>query len=69
MHASEKDAAGGTGWSDSSPTMSDSRPESPQGTGKTQAFDLFNLVVAYKRIELYVEPLRDAWDVIRYLLR
>ncbi|CAI9573973.1 unnamed protein product [Staurois parvus] len=67
MHTSEKDAA--AGWSDNSPTMSDSRPESPQGTSKTQAFDLFSLVVAYKRIELYVEPLRDAWDVIRYLLR
>ncbi|XP_018413900.1 PREDICTED: protrudin isoform X1 [Nanorana parkeri] len=71
MQATEKDAlcSGGTGWSDSSPTMTDSRPESPQATNKTQAFDLFNLVVAYKRIEVYLEPLRDAWDVIRYLLR
>lgn len=71
MQATEKDAlcSGGTSWSDSSPTMTDSRPESPQATNKTQAFDLFNLVIAYKRIEVYLEPLRDAWDVIKYLLR
>ncbi|XP_072280543.1 protrudin isoform X4 [Pyxicephalus adspersus] len=71
MQATEKDAvcSSGTSWSDSSPTMTDSRPESPQPTSKTQVFDLFNLVVAYKRIELYLEPLWDTWDGIKYLLR
>ncbi|XP_068114054.1 protrudin isoform X2 [Hyperolius riggenbachi] len=70
MQASEKDVlAAGTNWSDSSPTMTESRPESPQASGKTQTFDLFNLVVAYKRIEVYLEPVRDGWEGIKYLLR
>ncbi|KAM5142377.1 protrudin isoform 2-T2 [Mantella aurantiaca] len=71
MQTTDKDAicSGGTSWSDISPTMTESRPESPQATNKAQAFDLFNLVIAYKRIELYLEPLRDAWDVLKYLLR
>lgn len=71
MQATDKDAvcSGGTSWSDISPTMTESRPESPQATNKTQAFDLFNLVIAYKRIEIYLEPLKDIWDVIKYLLR
>ncbi|XP_053306355.1 protrudin isoform X2 [Spea bombifrons] len=71
MQATERDAAslGGGSWSEGSPTMTESRAESPQSTAKSQTFDLFNLVVSYKRIEMYLEPVRDIWDGIRYLLR
>ncbi|XP_071985715.1 protrudin isoform X2 [Engystomops pustulosus] len=69
MQATERDAAGDTGWSEGIPTMSESRPGSPQVTSKAQAFDLFNLVVSWKRIEIYLEPVRDVWDSVRYLLR
>ncbi|KAM9314322.1 protrudin isoform 2-T2 [Pholidichthys leucotaenia] len=34
----------------------------------TQNFDLFNMVVSYKRIALYLEPVIDAVELIRYLL-
>ncbi|KAM8923794.1 protrudin isoform 2-T2 [Pelodytes ibericus] len=71
MQTTERDAAsmGGTSWSEGSPTMSDSQAESPQSTTKTQAFDLFNLVVSYKRIEIYLEPVKDVWEGMKYLLR
>ncbi|XP_070326091.1 protrudin isoform X3 [Odocoileus virginianus] len=36
---------------------------------KSPAFDLFNLVLSYKRLEVYLEPLKDASDGVRYLLR
>lgn len=36
---------------------------------KSPAFDLFNLVVSSKRLEIYLEPLQDAWEGIRFLLR
>ncbi|XP_028630872.1 protrudin isoform X2 [Grammomys surdaster] len=36
---------------------------------KSTAFDLFNLVLSYKRLEIYLEPLKDAGDSVRYLLR
>ncbi|XP_029328532.1 protrudin isoform X1 [Mus caroli] len=36
---------------------------------KSAAFDLFNLVLSYKRLEIYLEPLKDAGDGVRYLLR
>lgn len=49
--------------------MTESQPGSPQVTSKSQAFDLFNLVVSYKRIEIYLEPVRDSWDTVKYLLR
>uniref|UniRef100_A0A8C5MHN1 Protrudin n=1 Tax=Leptobrachium leishanense TaxID=445787 RepID=A0A8C5MHN1_9ANUR len=71
MQPTERDAAsmGGTSWSEGSSTMSDSQAESPQSTTKPQTFDLFNLVVLSKRIEMYLEPVRDTWDGIKYLLR
>ncbi|XP_073408948.1 protrudin isoform X3 [Dendrobates tinctorius] len=71
MQATERDAAspGDTGWSEGVPSMAESQPGSPQVASKSQAFDLFNLVVSYKRIEIYLEPVRDAWDSVRYLLR
>ncbi|XP_077114427.1 protrudin isoform X2 [Ranitomeya variabilis] len=71
MQATERDAAspGDTGWSEGMPSMAESQPGSPQVASKSQAFDLFNLVVSYKRIEIYLEPVRDGWDTVRYLLR
>uniref|UniRef100_A0A8C5Q895 Protrudin n=1 Tax=Leptobrachium leishanense TaxID=445787 RepID=A0A8C5Q895_9ANUR len=75
MQPTERDAAsmGGTSWSEGSSTMSDSQAESPQSTTKPQTFDLFNLVVLSKRIEMYLEPLRcsggggAAW-ILKYIL-
>ncbi|OCT71723.1 protrudin isoform X6 [Xenopus laevis] len=71
MQAAERDASslGSSSWSESSPTMTESHSESPQSTAKSQAFDLFNLVVSYKRIEIYLEPIKDSWEGIKYLLR
>lgn len=43
--------------------------ESPPAPTKSTAFDLFNLVLSYKRLEIYLEPLKDAGDGVRYLLR
>ncbi|XP_021571996.1 protrudin isoform X7 [Carlito syrichta] len=43
--------------------------ESPPAPTKSPAFDLFNLVLSYKRLEVYLEPLKDAGDGVRYLLR
>ncbi|XP_021571995.1 protrudin isoform X6 [Carlito syrichta] len=42
--------------------------ESPPAPTKSPAFDLFNLVLSYKRLEVYLEPLKDAGDGVRYLL-
>ncbi|XP_028651486.1 protrudin isoform X1 [Erpetoichthys calabaricus] len=36
---------------------------------KAQTFDLFNLVISFKRIEIFLEPVTDAWEMIKYLLR
>ncbi|XP_069610124.1 protrudin isoform X3 [Ranitomeya imitator] len=71
MQATDRDAAspGDAGWSEGIPSMAESQPGSPQVASKSQAFDLFNLVVSYKRIEIYLEPVRDGWDTVRYLLR
>jgi protrudin len=49
--------------------MPETLPESPHPPTKTPAFDLFNLVLSYKRLEIYLEPLKDAGDGVRYLLR
>lgn len=43
--------------------------ECPPAPTKSAAFDLFNLVLSYKRLEIYLEPLKDAGDGVRYLLR
>ncbi|XP_005352355.1 protrudin isoform X1 [Microtus ochrogaster] len=43
--------------------------ECPPAPTKSTAFDLFNLVLSYKRLEIYLEPLKDAGDGVRYLLR
>ncbi|XP_023444136.2 protrudin isoform X2 [Dasypus novemcinctus] len=49
--------------------MPEASPESPPAPTKSPAFDLFNLVLFYKRLEIYLEPLKDAGDGVRYLLR
>ncbi|MEE6486218.1 hypothetical protein FKM82_014546 [Ascaphus truei] len=71
MQTMERDgvSAGGKSWSESSPARTESHSESPKCTNKSQVFDLFNLVVSYKRIDIYLEPLKDAWEGIKYLLR
>uniref|UniRef100_A0A8C5XAT0 Protrudin n=1 Tax=Microcebus murinus TaxID=30608 RepID=A0A8C5XAT0_MICMU len=48
--------------------MPEALPESPPVPTKSPAFDLFNLVLSYKRLEIYLEPLKDAGDGVRYLL-
>ncbi|XP_029442020.1 protrudin, partial [Rhinatrema bivittatum] len=71
MQATERDVTtmdGMTGQ-EGSPTMADPQMDPPPSSSKTQAFDLFNLVVSYKRLLLYLEPLTDAWEGIKYLLR
>lgn len=34
----------------------------------TKHFDLYNMVVSYKRMVLFLEPVTDAVDLIRFLL-
>ncbi|XP_010636796.1 protrudin isoform X3 [Fukomys damarensis] len=66
MQTSEREGSG----SEVSPgTMPEVPLECPPVPTKTPAFDLFNLVLSYKRLEIYLEPLKDAGDGVRYLLR
>ncbi|XP_030058761.1 protrudin [Microcaecilia unicolor] len=71
MQATEKDvgAMDGVNGQEGSPAMADPQIEPPQTSSKSQAFDLFSLVISYKRLLLYLEPLTDAWEGIKYLLR
>ncbi|XP_078269434.1 protrudin isoform X2 [Rhinoraja longicauda] len=34
-----------------------------------QTLDLLSLVVAFKRLEIFAEPLHDFWDLVKYLIR
>ncbi|XP_069756419.1 protrudin isoform X2 [Narcine bancroftii] len=34
-----------------------------------QTLDLLSLVVAFKRLEILAEPLRDFWELVKYLIR
>ncbi|XP_039727518.1 protrudin isoform X6 [Pteropus medius] len=66
MQTSEREGCG----PEASPSvMPETSPESPPAPTKSPAFDLFNLVLSYKRLEIYLEPLKDAGDGVRYLLR
>nr|XP_023402608.1 protrudin isoform X2 [Loxodonta africana] len=66
MQTSEREGSG----PEVSPSMMLEAPlESPPAPTKSPAFDLFNLVLSYKRLEIYLEPLKDAGDGVRYLLR
>uniref|UniRef100_A0A4X2LK84 Protrudin n=1 Tax=Vombatus ursinus TaxID=29139 RepID=A0A4X2LK84_VOMUR len=49
--------------------MSEAQPDPPPAPPKPPVLDLFNLVLFYKRLVLYLEPLKDAGDGILYLLR
>ncbi|XP_063474549.1 protrudin isoform X1 [Symphalangus syndactylus] len=66
MQASERE---GSGPELSPSVMLEAPLESPPFPTKSPAFDLFNLVLSYKRLEIYLEPLKDAGDGVRYLLR
>ncbi|XP_060027510.1 protrudin isoform X4 [Erinaceus europaeus] len=66
MQNSERE---GSGPEVSPSVMPEAPPESPPAPTKSPAFDLFNLVLSYKRLEIYLEPLKDAGDGVRYLLR
>ncbi|XP_006880115.1 PREDICTED: protrudin isoform X5 [Elephantulus edwardii] len=58
----------GSGPEVSPSVMPEAPPEPPPVPTKPPAFDLFNLVLSYKRLEIYLEPLKDAGDGVRYLL-
>uniref|UniRef100_A0A2I3HCU5 Protrudin n=1 Tax=Nomascus leucogenys TaxID=61853 RepID=A0A2I3HCU5_NOMLE len=65
MQTSEREGSG----PELSPSVILEAPlESPPFPTKSPAFDLFNLVLSYKRLEIYLEPLKDAGDGVRYLL-
>ncbi|XP_016075497.1 PREDICTED: protrudin isoform X2 [Miniopterus natalensis] len=69
MQSSEREGCG----PEASPSVMPEAPlESPpapaKSPAKSPAFDLFNLVLSYKRLEIYLEPLKDAGDGVRYLL-
>ncbi|XP_054099184.2 protrudin isoform X28 [Callithrix jacchus] len=65
MQTSERE---GCGPEVSHSVMPEAPLESPPFPTKSPAFDLFNLVLSYKRLEIYLEPLKDAGDGVRYLL-
>ncbi|XP_062988565.1 protrudin isoform X2 [Elgaria multicarinata webbii] len=68
MQVSEREGGGATtGNGLDSPTASDVPPVSPSPP-KPPSLDLFNLVVSYKRLELYVEPLQDVAEGVWFLL-
>ncbi|XP_050814777.1 protrudin isoform X1 [Gopherus flavomarginatus] len=65
MQVMEREAAGQ--GLEGGPSLPDAQMESP-APPKPPAFDLFSLVLSSKRLELYLEPLQDAWEGIRFLL-
>ncbi|KAL1005482.1 hypothetical protein UPYG_G00059700 [Umbra pygmaea] len=52
-----------------SPAGSHSELGSSTGPKQAVTFDLFKMVVSYKRMALFLEPLTDAVELARYLLR
>ncbi|XP_053245482.1 protrudin isoform X1 [Podarcis raffonei] len=67
MQVPEREGGATTGNGLDSPTASDSQPVSPLPP-KPPSLDLFNLVVSYKRLELYLEPLQDIAEAVWFLL-
>ncbi|KAF7253181.1 Protrudin [Varanus komodoensis] len=68
MQLSERESGGVTGGNGrDSPTAPDTQPVSPS-TPKPPSLDLFNLVVSYKQLELYLEPLQDIAEGVWFLL-
>ncbi|RXM36907.1 Protrudin [Acipenser ruthenus] len=47
----------------------DAVPELPElHSPKPQTFDLFNMVISFKRMEIFLEPLTDIWELVKYIL-
>lgn len=68
MQVSERDGGVSTGNGLDSTTASDAQQVSPSHP-KPPSLDLFNLVVSYKQLELYLEPLQDVAEGVWFLLR
>ncbi|KAM6130660.1 LOW QUALITY PROTEIN: protrudin [Phoenicopterus ruber ruber] len=66
MQAVERDGAAG---SPEGAAGSGEAPPEPSPPKAAAAFDLLELVRSYRRLELYLEPLRDAGEGVRSLLR
>ncbi|XP_039565058.1 protrudin isoform X1 [Passer montanus] len=66
MQAVERDAAAG---GPEGTTGAAEAPPEPSPPKAAAAFDLLELVRSYRRLELYLEPLRDAAEGVRSLLR
>ncbi|NXD36449.1 ZFY27 protein, partial [Copsychus sechellarum] len=66
MQAVERDGA--AGGPEGAAGAGEAPPE-PSPPKAAAAFDLLELVRSYRRLELYLEPLRDAADGVRSLLR
>ncbi|KAJ7399212.1 Protrudin [Pitangus sulphuratus] len=66
MQAAERD--GTAGGSEGAAGGGEAPPE-PSPPKAATAFDLLELVRSYRRLELYLEPLRDAAEGVRSLLR
>ncbi|KAM6265908.1 protrudin [Porphyrio hochstetteri] len=66
MQAVERDGASGGPEGAAGGGEALSEPSPPKAAA---AFDLLELVRSYRRLELYLEPLRDAAELVRSLLR
>ncbi|KAG8135751.1 putative Protrudin isoform 1 protein, partial [Naja naja] len=67
MQVSERDGGVSTGNGLDAATASDAQQVSPSHP-KPPSLDLFNLVVSYKQLELYLEPLQDVAEGVWFLL-
>ncbi|XP_067156216.1 protrudin [Apteryx mantelli] len=66
MQAAERDGAAGGGPEGAAGAEAQPEAAAPP---RAAAFDLLTLVLSYRRLELYLEPLRDAAEAVRALLR
>ncbi|NXX73673.1 ZFY27 protein, partial [Urocolius indicus] len=67
MQAAERDGA--AGGLEGAVGAGESPAEPPPSPKAAAAFDLLELVRSYRRLQLYLEPLRDAAEAVRCLLR
>ncbi|XP_026557005.1 protrudin isoform X2 [Pseudonaja textilis] len=67
MQVSDRDGGVSTGNGLDAATASDAQQVSPSHP-KPPSLDLFNLVVSYKQLELYLEPLQDVAEGVWFLL-
>lgn len=68
MQVSERECGANSGNGLDGPAAPEAQPV-PPSPPKPPSLDLFNLVVSYKRLELYLEPLQDIVEGVRFLLR